>query len=434
MPPPWPMDHMRHRGPALALGAIALAAGLGLAGPAAALVLDDADATVEASATAGGYEAEITLLNTGDAPITLPSTLEVSEDCTLTVGRTAIPPNRSSAVTLTIPEACFPDGTTEIQAELDPSVQAITITAPEPPDLSDWTPLWVGLVAGVLVALGMLSWCASRLLNAEPALEPIDSTGGTTEQSPAYDTAKNLIDAKLDELGEPPFDWKPLRRVPIRANRPLQGFDSTWSLQDSVVSTATVGVTGVLALLSSTDLLTAILGEEPSPTVAVMAVSGLVNVAVIGIAAALVRLLGGSGVTVRAMMTGCILVVLAGVAQVVTVGVGAAVIFDEIPWLVATVAAATVLLAVLVVLQTGRGIKQMLATGVRDDLPAIPREARTAWRTHRAWDKAHLALQLRSDYAAWIASPPDQGITAARTTEPPMLTAPPEQRRRAVLP
>lgn len=429
---------MRHRGPALALGTIVLAAALAAAAPATALVLDDDDATVEATATAGGFEAEIALLNATDDPIALPRTLEVSEDCTVRVGRAAIPPNRTSDVTLTIPEDCFPKGTTEIHVEIDPAVQTVRITAPDPPDRSDWAPLWLGLIVGIGAALVVLLRFSMWLLTAAPVLEPTKEESGS-EQNADYERVTGLVDAKLSELGFQAPEWKVLHRVRVVAGRPLKDLDSTWSLQDSLVSTTTVGTTGVLALLSSTDLLTAVLGEEPSATIAVMTVAGLINAAVIALAAAFVQLLSRSGITIKAMITGSTLVTFAGVSQVIAVGLGAAAILSDDPVAYAFAFAATVALAFLVVTLTVRATEQMLTDGVRDQLPSIPDDARTAWQTTTEWDETHLARQILSDYKDWLASTSLEkagpGLTAQATPPLPAVSAaPPKPRRRAVLP
>ena len=85
---------------------------------------------------------------------------------------------------------------------------------------------------------------------------------------------------------------KPAATDKLRLTTPLEGLGTDWSFTDNWVNSVTAGSGLLVALLASSNLLEAILGDEPKAALALIAVTGAIAAALVGISPILVKLFG----------------------------------------------------------------------------------------------------------------------------------------------
>ena len=180
--------------------------------------------------------------------------------------------------------------------------------------------------------------------------------------------------------------------------------EAGWSFKDSWVANLTLASTGFVALATSVDALTALLGEEPKAALAVATVAGLVSAAVIALANGVVKIFGESTakVTVAGLLVSSAMVVFAATFQVVTVGLAVEGALTESAAQGLTIA--TMILVLLAVVgYAGTSIYQTVSNGAADDVPAIPEDAGEAWHAESEWQKTLVADRIRSLFKKWLA-------------------------------
>lgn len=403
---------------------------LWLAAPAAAdeLVVDGT--SVDATRTDDGYTAKIALLNPGRTSVTVdPDAVEVPDDCAVEVEGGRVAGQATGSVTLTLSESCFQD-VDELKVDLDgdESMPAVTITKPS--EETNWLPLWIsagiGLAAALLVALVGDTMVTTVDRENKAA---VGTAAKAAERAAQYARLRTRVEARILDLGLPglTLPWKPDLPPPddFEMDSEVLGLEAGWSFQDSWASNLTVATTAVIALVTSTDTLTALLGDEPKAAIGVMTVAGLVSAAVIAIANTVAKLVGGSTsvVTVGGLILSTSLIVMAATFQVGTVGGSALGLVDG--WLPRTlVALLTVALGGVLLWYAFGALRTTLRAGVpTSPVPEVPADALTAWAATDDWEKGVVLDRIEATYQDWLTTPTaglayPAGPTRQRRTSP----------------
>lgn len=389
----------------VSLGFVALAA--------AGVQVAAADTVVDQKATAekgddGVVTASIEVINTGPDAVPLrPVVVPAKPTCHLTPDPTTVGAGQVTTVTVTIPKGCF-DDSTPMAVDLDGVAKSqtmpATVVAPPMDHPTDWAPLWWGLLVGALMAgtVGLRGWTEH-----EEAQQEAMTPEGIAGRERAYLEVRKIVKVRTDGLSLPELPWKPLPPPTYSLTSELGNLEAGWSFKDSWVANLTVASTALIALLTSADALTAVLGEEPAAALGVMTVAGLVSAVLVGVANTVVKLVGKSVevVTVGGLIASTSLVVLAAGFQVVTVGLAAASAAGHWP-----LAAAALLLALLVAavleVYAFRRLGETVREGLTDGLPVVPADAVAAWAARRPWERSVVEGQMRATYAEWLEGDP----------------------------
>ncbi|WP_108345170.1 hypothetical protein [Nocardioides currus] len=394
------------------LGAAFAPVGLGLLATSAAgaergprVVLDGTTATAE-RADDGGSTASVELINTGRARVDLDQDAVEAGACGVELGTTQLLGLRTTTVDLTLDEDCFDDAS-EVEVDLDGAgvLPPATISAPAEEE-SVWTPLAWAAAVGLVVAVGVWSFaCETRATVDGAQAAPSDDMIDDRERR--YVAVRDLVTSRLAGLRGQVPGWKDCP-APARFGwtAAVSGLEAGWSFKDSWVSNLTVASTGFIALATSVDAFTALLGEEPKAALRVMTVAGLVSAALIALANTLVKLLGTSTtkVSVAGLVASTCLVVFAATFQVVSVGLGAMSLVSG--W--ADAAAFLLMLAVgtALVAYAHRTLREMLEKGPADNLPVVPADALDAWKAGTDWEKQLVGQRVRATFAEWLQDDP----------------------------
>ncbi|MBO9521007.1 MAG: hypothetical protein J7518_05660 [Nocardioidaceae bacterium] len=370
--------------------------------------------TVKASeADDGGYEATVTLINTGTAPVTIEGV--TVPGCTTDVKDGTVAGLQSAEVKLELDEACFKDAA-KVKATLGEGLPAVTVT--KPAGGSDWKPLWIGVLAGL--ALGVAVWFAGQHMVGKVDKLRKQAPEDAADRQAKYEKLKNLVSVRVAALN--PSDpqilqWKPTLPLPtddFGMDSEIKGLEAGWSFKDSWAANLTVATTALVALVNSADTLKAVLGEEPKAALGVMTVAGLLSALVIAVANTVAKLVGDSTaqVTAKGLVLSTSMVVFAAGLQTVTVGGSALSLVDGV---VLGGVVVVIALAVVVVLlwYAFRSLWGTLATGADDPVPALPADALTAWEAEQPWQKAIVHDRIVTLYARWLTDVP-----ATATAEP----------------
>jgi hypothetical protein len=423
---------------ALAAGAVLLAA---LGAPLAA-----ADTVVDAKAAAqrgddGTLTASIEVINTGPDAVTLrPVVVPAVAGCLPTADPASVAAGSSTTVTVTLPQACFADGSTPVAVDLDgvgPRQRLpATVVTPPTDDSTSWASLWWGLFVGLLmaVAVGLRGYTEHE----ETQAQIVGSRGGRAKRRKAYLAVQEIVKDRMADLTSARLNWKKLKAPVYGLTSPIGNLEAGWSFKDSWVANLTVASTALIALLTSADALTSVLGEKPASALGVMTVAGLVSAAIIGVANTVVKLVGPkvSVVTVAGLIASTALVVLAAGFQVVTVALCVAGATGSWPLRVGAVLLAVVVGGVLEV-YAFRSLGQTIRTGFADSLPAVPADAVTAWAASDPWEKSVVEAQIRATYGEWLqkdrSRPARNSIPGMADWTPVQPAAAPDTRRRSLL-
>lgn len=435
---------------AVLAGCVALAAALAalLAAPVAV-----ADPVVDAKVTAergddGTATADIVVINTIARPLQLtPVVVPPVPGCVLTVDPDAVAGARTTTVTVTIPMPCFGDDPSQVAVDLDGAGDRTflpaTVVSPPKDEPSHWAPLWWGLFAGLLLGgtVGLRGWTEMKEA-AHAAGEP----DAVAKREATYREVRAIVDARMAGLSDQSLGWKERPDLkPYTFTSKVATLEAGWSFQDSWVSNITVSATALIALLTSTDALTAVLGAEPGAAIGVMTLTGLASAALIGIANTVLKLVGEdvSEVTVGGLVLSTAIVVLAAGMQVWTV---ALVVMDAVGMGAARFATLLLALAVTAALAVYgfRSLGETVRKGFRDSLPEVPPGALTDWVAPHAWERQVVEARIRATYAEWLQSaapaPGTPGIDrhdgtdrAPDVADWASVTPAPTRRRRAAL-
>jgi hypothetical protein len=410
-----------------------------------------ADTVVDQKVTAekgddGAITATIKVINTGPDAVTLsPVVVPAVARCHLTPEPTAAGPSQVTSVTVTIPQECLPEVAaststpSSIAVDLDGvaarqtlPTTVVTLPADEP---SSWAPLWWGLVIAVFMAVPVGLWGLTEHQAAEAAAM---ARKGRSKRRKAYLAVQAIVDTRVKALGLGDLNWTKLKAPVYTLTSPIGNLEAGWSFKDSWVANLTVASTALIALLTSTDALTAVLGEKPAAALGVMTVAGLVSAAIVGVANTVVKLVGTSVsvVTVGGLILSTALVVLAAGFQVATVGLAVAGAAGHWPLALAALLLALLVGAVLEV-YAFRVLGQAVRGGFADQLPVVPADALSAWAASEEWEKHLVKAQIRIAYEEWLQpdrSKPARGSVPGMADWVPVAPPPaPEGRRRSLL-
>lgn len=374
-----------------------------LAAPGAAaaegLVVDGT--SVSAEGDGDTLTAEITVLNTRSAPVSLEGLVETTGDCTKTLAATELLPHQPNAVELKLSRACF-DNDDEVTFDLDAEGPLPAVTIEGPKEDHNWDPLlWAAPIALVLALLIMYLARLARLAANGTGDDPV-------ERELAYRGVRDVVDARVAGLApRPELPWVddlPARK-PLEPSSQVENLEAGWSFKESWVSNITVATTGFVALATSADVFTAILQEQQEAALRVMTVAGLISAALIALANTVVKLLGTSKdqVTVRGLVLSSALVVFAAILQVATVGLGAQSLLSGAPAAIPIVL--MVLIGGAIVLYAAKVLDSAITNGRASGLPDVPANAVEAWAAEDAWAKLVVYRQLQKYYADWLDLP-----------------------------
>ncbi|MGO4255022.1 hypothetical protein [Marmoricola sp. RAF53] len=382
-----------------------------LAAPASAdeLVVDGT--SVDATGTADGYTAKIALLNPGRASVTLdPDAVEGPDGCAVQIEGGRVAGQATGSVTLTLGKSCFED-VDELKVDLDGDESMPAVTIKKPAEESNWLPLWISAGAGLAAALLVALVGDTMVTTIDRENKAKVATGQEAlDRAAAYDRVRTRVDARVGALGlGVTLPWEPALPPPadFETDSEVLGLEAGWSFQDSWAANLTVATTAVVALVTSADTLTALLGDEPKAAIGVMTVAGLVSAAVIAVANTVAKLVGDSTavVTVRGLILSTSLVVFAAGLQVGTVGGSALTLVDG--WLPRTlVALLTAALAVVLLWYAFGSLQTTLSAGAPGSpVPVVPDDAFDAWDATEDWEKGVVLDRIEKTYAAWLAQP-----------------------------
>ena len=324
-------------------------------------------------------------------------------ECSIEPTTLALPARSSSTASLTLTD-CFTATRTVVSVDLDDGGPAKAVKITGPPTESDWTPLAQAAVAGLLLAILVGLWGVAALRDKQ------DDMSEESDPRPAqYAALQAIVQERMDTLTtpgqepDPALSWVTLPARKYAYGSVIENLEAGWSFKDSWVSNITVVATAFIALLTSTDALTAFLGDEPEATLGVMTVGGLIAAVVIGIANTLVKLIGPSTskVTVLGLIVSTSVVVFAATLQAVTVGLAArAELADTV--LGSAVEVLTVVVCSMVVVYGARSLHEAIHQGQKDELPAVPAGALETWSASEVWERLLVADSVRTTYAKWL--------------------------------
>ncbi len=408
--------------------------------------LATADRAVDAKVAAqrgedGTLTASIEVINTGPDAVTLrPVVVPAVAGCLPTADPASVAAAQATTVTVTLPQACFADDSTPVAVDLDgvgarQQLPATVVTPPQD-EPSNWAPLWWGLFVGLLLAVAVGLRGYTELEEAQAQI--VGSRGGRAKRRKAYLAVQEIVTARMADLTPARLNWKKLKAPVYGFTSPVGNLEAGWSFKDSWVANLTVASTALIALLTSADALTSVLGEEPAAALGVMTVAGLVSAAIVGVANTVVKLVGPevSVVTVGGLIASTTLVVLAAGFQVVTVALCVAGATSSWPLRVGAVLLALVVGAVLEV-YAFRSLGQAIRTGFADSLPVVPADAVAAWAATDPWEKIVVEAQIRATYGEWLqkdrSRPARNSIPGMADWTPVQPVPAPDTRRRSLL-
>lgn len=293
----------------------------------------------------GAWKVDVVLTNVTGEELTLSAQPADLEDtgCRLQVPK-SLPPAQQSAITVGVPAVCQLSGKNfkfEIDAETadNPIAASVPFTAGPKPD-SEETPNWDALSA-FPVALGILTLVALMLFVRWKRL------GFMGQKPPPGDDG--------DRDGEP---------APKRSHRtPLSYLDQSWSFKESWVSNITVGTALITGIFGSSEVLTAMLGDDAKESLAVVIVASaaaalLVALGPVVLAATKTKSdkfsAGGLFVATVVVLAGALAEVFVVAESATRLDLGG--LEDWVPWAAAMVGA-------LLLLYTFRNVDSTLRTG-----------------------------------------------------------------------
>ena len=391
-----------HRG---VMGAAALVAVLSSAAAPAALAFDGLvvnDTSVTAEQQGTSVTAEVTLVNPGREQQPL-SDVTISPACVARPSVKVLEPLQATTVTLVFDGDCFGDPPHSVVVELGDvrrPVPPITVAPPEAAR-SDWAPAQLGAITGLALFVAVLIWGWRRHAAAISRLD-----GEELAREVEYQQVQQVVDRRIAELGGDKLQWKPLPPPHYDWWRGSVGnLEAGWSLQGSFVSNLTLSTTALVALVTSVDAATAVLGAEPKAAFRVMATVGLVSAVLIACANLVLKVAGPSlsAVTPFGLTVSTGIAIGAATLQSVTVGAAAAGLVD--PSSAVTRIGVWLLTAAVTVALVTYGFKALsgwLVAGPPSGVPTIPLEALVAWKADSDWDGTLVEQRIRTAFQQWL--------------------------------
>ena len=228
---------------------------------------------------------------------------------------------------------------------------------------------------------------------------------------------KNASDFFSGFYATPTLAWKVLVAPSYRYRDEVGNLAAGWSFKDSWVSNLTIGTTAFVALTTSVDAFTAFLGEAPKAALGVMTVAGLVSGVLIALAVTISKLTGPSAdkVSVGGLITATALTAGAAGFQTGTVGAATALAFGlptdwfppevgSVPLLSWLSLLLTIVVGGVLAAYVGRSLRQLLARGYLDNVPALPPDALEAWDVapNSKWQAQYVEQRIRTAFAEWL--------------------------------
>jgi len=401
--------------------AAALLAGCWILGSvplAAADVIIDGSQVTAAKTDGGGYEAEVSFINTTTDAVALP--VPSAADCAVQWKEAdSLAPLEATSLTLLLDAGCFPEGSEaeSIVVDIDASTGDRTVTVKRPASTSlDWTPLGVGLVFGVAAALAVAWWGRKALSRASTEL-----SGSRTEREGEFVVFRSLLNGWLSSGSGRPFTVVDSLPGDERYgwSSAIDGLDAGWSFKDSWVSTASAGTAALVAFLTSTDAFTTLLGEAPKQTLGVLTIAGLLTAIVLALANLVVKMAGEdvSVVTVRGLVSSTALVAFATAFQIAALTWGAVTVLTGTVAEVVVVSVGLVV-GVVVMAYVLASLEHGVLTGMASQFPVIPAAAPMEWSWEHDWQRALIAQAMMKTYQKWIGPPPPPAVPDGVDMEP----------------
>ena len=256
-------------------------------------------ATVSAAdAEGGGHSAEVEFINAGAEPFDLQPVNDGS--CTVTNTSLQFPPRQGTKITLAL-SGCFTSSSDPEVIDLDGAageLPPITVKAPVEVQ-SPWIALWLGLLVAGVGAGGFRLLAGMRHKDIRDGKVPSASGARYALQeswrTAAYLAVQERVNERWTALNYPhQLGWKPaLAPRTFEMADEVHGLEPTWSLKDSWMTTLTAVVSAAVAVVNSDSLYTALDEDKPKGPLAVLAIAGLIGVALVTVATTVVKLIGG---------------------------------------------------------------------------------------------------------------------------------------------
>ena len=381
-----------------------VAIGLVLLSPAPAHAINDVivdGTTATAEREGDGLTASVTLFNVAATDVDLPGTITVSDSCEVTLEPTRLPGLQSTKVALDLGSGCFTE-VDSVRFDLDSTGSLPPVTVREPEQVeSDWAPLVPAALVALLIAVLVMGAGEHKRRTVASS-----QAGKTAKRLADYETVREAVNSRLGEFVPPvEVSWKEDQDVETPTTFSLtdevRGLEAGWSFSDSWASNLTVATAAVVALGTSVDALTALVGEEPKAALGVMTVAGLISAALVGLANTVVKLFGPSvsAVSVIGLMLSTGLVVFAASFETLAIGLIGADLLAERGYF--AIALTVAFLAALLTYGI-RSLRHALAKGPDAGVPDLPPDALEAWAGAADWQRRVVELTIKTYYADWL--------------------------------
>lgn len=285
-----------------------------------------------ARADDGLMSATVDVVNNGDE-VTLvpPAGVDGNLRCTVSVDPRTVLARQGASLKLTFAPECFPTtvkNASQIRFDLDGDGAMAPVTIKAPADSpSPWIALAVGAASGAASALAFFFW--SRNIHGQIRQKRVPASGEVgydeyvEKRAGAYEKVKEIVNARWDQIwpAGPRPEWDNLPARSYDLGDPVNGLEAKWSLKDSWMANLTAVISAVVAVATSDQLVTAVSGDKPKGPLGVIAIAGLIGVALVATSTTLVKLIGerASEVTVRGLLVSNTLLLGAAVFEIVAV-------------------------------------------------------------------------------------------------------------------
>jgi hypothetical protein len=242
------------------------------------VVVDAAEMELE-SGDGGTQVGKVTLSNLSDRPAQLALSIPGDAGCSITPVPTSIKAGRRTQVSLTFGAGCDVERGADVRLAfgqgLTPASQVLTATAPSAG--ANWDILlYAFLIAGGLaVAVAFVLW----------ALMVNHNLGTPIQMKRKRKTKAAGRQRQTKKANEK-------ERVKLKFRTPLQSLGTDWSFKDNWVGNVTIGSAALVALLAASDVLEAVLGEEPEAALGLLAVASALAAVFVAIGPLLVKVIG----------------------------------------------------------------------------------------------------------------------------------------------
>lgn len=328
---------------AVAVACAAAAAAVAVPASAEANVIVDSDTVPLSAGEDGKHAGDIFVINAQEEAVTLTPSVPGDGGCAVTPSPTSVAPGRRTKVTLTLDRGCEVDKGATVRVAFDggavPASVDVKAAPPAKSSRPDWgilvKALWLPLAAVVIVLLGV----RKRVKDADPPVAP-----------------------------------------PIKWDTELRGLGTAWSFKDQWIGNVTIGTTAVVTLLTTSDVLKAVLGAKPEAALGLIAVASAMAAALVSMGPLVLKAVGkDTGVpTVLGTLFAGAVTLLAGLWLV-------AVVTSQVDRLISSEAVSAFVYAVgfltgfCVVLYGVKGLSGFVIGGAKTPQTVEPPEVRAAW-------------------------------------------------------